>query len=268
MQDYYKILGVSPKASAAEIKRAFRAKVKILHPDLSSSSKDSESFRLLMAAYELLSNAHQRSVFDTSYAAYGSYSSSRKNNYGFDYRQWLSERTDEESKCKLIIFDLMHNREDDAVKGFKKLNTESVHFSLSKWFTRENFMDYGFILSEELVLRQEFYDAVILLEQIITMEYSFPYFKHFFPEVLIFTKDILRRRIAGFISDELAIDALERALDLKFSKKDNAYFLLKMAECYIRLNDIHTAQICLLAARDLDSTLHIPKFLRPYEKCI
>ncbi len=262
MQDYYKILGVSPKASAAEIKRAFRAKVKTLHPDLSSSSNDAEEFHVLMAAYELLSDAHQRSIFDTSYAAYNRYTTSRKSEHSFNYREWLSQRMDEESRCKLVIFDLMHLREDDAVAEYKKLNTESASFSLSKWFTREDFMDYGFILAEELVLRQEYYDAVMLLEQIITMEYSYAYFKHFFPEVMLFTKDILRRRIAGYIPDELAIDAYERALDLQFGKKEDAFFLLKMAECYLRLGDIHTAQICVTEARKMDSTLHIPKFLK------
>ncbi|HPX27103.1 MAG TPA: J domain-containing protein [Treponemataceae bacterium] len=264
MQDYYKILGVSPKASASEIKRAFRAKVKTLHPDLSSSAQDTEQFNLLMTAYELLSDVHQRSIFDTSFAAFNRYTTTRHSDHSFNYREWLAQRTDEESRCKLVIFDLMHHREDDAVKEFKKLNTESVTFSLSKWFTREDFMDYGFILAEELVLRQEYYDAVMLLEQIITMEYSCAYFKHFFPEVLIFTKDILRRRIAGYIPDELAIDAFERALDLRFGKKDDAYFLLKMAECYIRLGDAHTAQICLSEAKKMDSTLHIPKFLKSF----
>lgn len=264
MQDYYKILGVSPKASAAEIKRAFRAKVKTLHPDLSSSNSDADQFNLLMTAYELLSDAHQRSIFDTSYAAFNRYTTTRKSGQSFDYRQWLAQRTDEESRCKLVIFDLMHHREDDAVMEYKKLNSGSAAFSLSKWFTREDFMDYGFILAEELVLRQEYYDAVMLLEQIITMEYSFAYFKHFFPEVLLFTKDILRRRIAGYIPDELAIDAYERALDLWFGKKEDAYFLLKMAECYIRIGDTHTAQICLVEARRMDSTLHIPKYLKSF----
>ena len=49
---------------------------------------------------------------------------------------------------------------------------KNADFSLKKWFTREDFMDYGYILAEELVIRGEYYDAFILLEQIIKMEYS------------------------------------------------------------------------------------------------
>ena len=39
-----------------------------------------------------------------------------------------------------------------------------------------DFMDYGYILAEELVIRGEYYDAFLLLEQIIKMEYSYQYF--------------------------------------------------------------------------------------------
>ena len=66
-------------------------------------------------------------------------------------------------------------------------------------------MDYGYILAEELVLREEFYDAFILLEQIIKMEYSYSYFYIFFPEVINFTLTILKRNIDGVLSDELAL---------------------------------------------------------------
>ena len=59
-QDYYKILGVSPTATASEIKRAFRKKAKQLHPDILSSqdelnSSQKEEFRLVLKAYEILS---------------------------------------------------------------------------------------------------------------------------------------------------------------------------------------------------------------------
>ena len=65
MRDCYKILGVPHTASAAEIRRAYRQKAKILHPDLSHS--DSEAFRQLVEAYETLSDAKARSLFDEKY---------------------------------------------------------------------------------------------------------------------------------------------------------------------------------------------------------
>ena len=123
-------------------------------------------------------------------------------------------------------------------------------------------MDYGFILCEELVIRQEYYDASILLEQIIRMEYSYSYFRLFFPEVLKFARYIFRKHIFDVISDELAIDVFERALELKLGKSDDAFFLLKIAECYLRLGDEQTARVCLHEALKLDNNLTLTSQLR------
>ncbi len=243
MENCYKILGVSPNASAAEIRRAYRIKAKLLHPDSSGKEDTTPEFRKLVRAYEILSDARQRSIFDESF--FTRHGSHREGTFeSFDYRKWLLAREDEESRSKLIFFDLMHNREDDAVAEFKRMCVNFVGFSLAKWFTREDFMDYGFILAEELVIRQEYYDAFILLEQIIRMEYSYSYFRFFFPEVMDLTRNILKHKLEGYVNDELALDSWERALELGFGKADDAFFLQKMSEAYLRMGDYATAQIC------------------------
>lgn len=243
MENPYKILGVPENATAAEIKRAYRIKAKLLHPD-TSKAETTEKFRKLVSAYETLSDVKQRSLFDESFFMSRARDKYHRSTNSFDYRTWLLARTDEESRSKLIFFDLMHNREDDAVNEFKKMSMEHAGFRLAKWFTREDFMDYGFILAEELVIRQEYYDAFILLEQIIRMEYSYEYFRHFFPEVMDLARLVLKTRIEGKLSDELSIDSWERALELRFGKNDDAFFLRKMAEAYRRLGDMRTARIC------------------------
>ena len=66
-----------------------------------------------------------------------------------------------------------------------------------------------------------------------------------------FTLNILKRNIDGVISDELALDVYERALDLNFGAKNDAFFLRKMSEEYRRLGDISTAEICLRESEKL-----------------
>ncbi|MEE1211517.1 MAG: J domain-containing protein [Treponema sp.] len=248
MINCYEILGVRQDATAAEIKKAYRTKAKLLHPDATKSS-DSEDFRRLVKAYEILSDQRQRSIFDDSFFA--SAENSKKSKYTFDYYVWLSARTDQESRAKLIFFDLMHGREDEAVSEFKRMSMEHADFNLKHWFTREDFMDYGYILAEELALRSEFYDAALLLEQIIRMEYSYSYFRLFFPEVQEFMLSILHRNINGTVNDELALDVYERALDLGFPVKEDVFFLRQMSEIYLRLGDSMTAGICLEEAERL-----------------
>ena len=249
MKDFYCILGVRPNATLAEIKRAYREKAKQLHPDLTGDTTRRDEFNELVQAYRVLSDVRQRSIFDESF--FIKIRRSGKNTDTFNYYDWLSAREDEESRAKLIFYTLMHQKEDEAVAEFKRMQTNHADFSLKKWFTREDFMDYGYILAEELVIRGEYYDAIILLEQIIQMEYSYHYFYIFFPEVIDFTLNILKKNIDGVISDELALDVYERALDLNLGVKNDAFFLKKMSEEYRRLGDLSTAEICLKESQKL-----------------
>lgn len=249
MNDFYKVLGVRQNATLAEIKRAYREKAKLLHPDLTGDVSRRDEFNELVKAYRVLSDERQRNIFDESF--FIKIKRSRSDTKEFNYYEWLSARDDEESRAKLIFYTLMHHKEDEAVAEFKRMQTNHVDFSLKKWFSREDFMDYGYILAEELVIRSEYYDAIILLEQIIQMEYSYRYFYIFFSEVIDFTLSILKKNIDGVISDELALDVYERALDLNFGRAADSFFLRKMSEEYARLGDYATSQICLREAEKL-----------------
>merc|ERR1712001_393971 len=53
-KNYYKILGVKKSASEKEIKKAFREKAKLYHPDKNDSPDAEQKFRELAEAYEIL----------------------------------------------------------------------------------------------------------------------------------------------------------------------------------------------------------------------
>ncbi|MFI5409634.1 DnaJ C-terminal domain-containing protein [Kaistia sp. UC242_56] len=65
MRDPYQVLGVEKKASAAEVKKAFRRLAKKHHPDQNpDDSKAQEKFSEINSAYEILSDEEKRAQFD------------------------------------------------------------------------------------------------------------------------------------------------------------------------------------------------------------
>lgn len=64
LYNYYKILGVSETASVEEIKRAYREKAKICHPDINPSEKAHEVFSLLNVAHATLTDVAKRELYD------------------------------------------------------------------------------------------------------------------------------------------------------------------------------------------------------------
>ena len=64
-QDYYELLGVPRKASAKDIRTAFRKLARKYHPDLNPGDKSSEEkFKQLQEAYDVLSDSKKRQVYD------------------------------------------------------------------------------------------------------------------------------------------------------------------------------------------------------------
>ncbi len=100
MVNYYEILKVSPKASNAEIKSAYRRLARKLHPDKNEGSAEkAQEFAKVAKAYEILSNPQQRADYDRQIlqAEYKTTSNrdsvfSSENEYARRWRQMAYER--------------------------------------------------------------------------------------------------------------------------------------------------------------------------------
>ncbi len=63
-EDFYKILGISRRATKKEIKKAYRQKSLEFHPDKNKSEGAAEKFAEINRAYEALSDEETRQIYD------------------------------------------------------------------------------------------------------------------------------------------------------------------------------------------------------------
>jgi len=62
--DYYKILDIPRTASLDDIKKAYRLKAKLVHPDVNNSPKANEVFAIVSEAYDVLCDDQKRYMHD------------------------------------------------------------------------------------------------------------------------------------------------------------------------------------------------------------
>ncbi|MCP5048999.1 MAG: molecular chaperone DnaJ [bacterium] len=85
MNDYYKTLGVSKKASLADIKKAYRKLARKYHPDLNPGDKVSEKqFKDITEAYEVLKDTDKRKQYDMFGRVGGNYRPGGRGGSPFD----------------------------------------------------------------------------------------------------------------------------------------------------------------------------------------
>lgn len=62
--NYYELLEISRTATTAEIRKAYRSKAKIYHPDMNMHTNSHMHFLILTQAYETLIDPNKRHVYD------------------------------------------------------------------------------------------------------------------------------------------------------------------------------------------------------------
>ncbi|GMO31381.1 MAG: DnaJ domain-containing protein [Termitinemataceae bacterium] len=238
----YEILGVSKDASFKEIKKAFRAKAKKLHPDLSGSD-DHEQMRKLLSAYEILSDSQRRIEYDKLF---------KKDT--FCYRDFLNEqKATPEILANVIVYDLMHFEEDEAIRLWHSLG--GINFPLKDYFLREDWMDCSYILAEQLNMRGFYYEAFIILSELLKEERYEPYFKHFAEDLESFLKDLVRTKLKKVVDKKTWIQCMDILVDIGFAPNEEARWLKYKAKALKACGECELAEITLNKARQLDPSL-------------
>jgi tetratricopeptide (TPR) repeat protein len=250
MINYYEVLGITQDSTTQEIKKSFRRRAKEIHPDLrqDDAGQAQEDMRLLLTAYEVLSDFDKRDEYDRALHALVGV-------HGFDYREFLRKRRDDPfSQSKLIFHDLLANMADEAIELYQNLQRRGS-FELERYLSREDYMDCAFLLAEVFESRGHFTKAYRLYTKLCRYEREKPYFHHFIDEVTDRLRGLVCFKMLPRMEHLDAIALLREMIHFNFSRKDNAFFYKKLAEVYASNGQEATALHCLRKGMQLDRKL-------------
>jgi tetratricopeptide (TPR) repeat protein len=230
----YSVLGVAPDADTRTIKAAFRKKIKALHPDTRGGASGERLLEVhrLIEAYEILTDPERRQSFPPPRSSHQS---------EFNYRDWLLQRDDEDSQAKLIFYDVLRERGDEALERYLRLSKEHT-FALEKLLGREDFMDCAFMLALECERQNDVVLALQLFLRIGELEKAKPFFRHFFIEVEDHLLSLLTQKISWQIKPPELIHSIEAALELPIRPRAKASLLGFLANLYRENGEAMAAQ--------------------------
>ncbi|MEI8203768.1 MAG: J domain-containing protein [Bacteroidota bacterium] len=139
MLNYYNILGIHHTALPVEIKKAYRQKAKLHHPDISNSMFAKENFQLIQEAYRVLINEKTRRLYDfkfrddkSNYKKYGT--SIRNPSY---QRQTYKAKVEVEVKGEVEVEVEVERKDKMLFYSLILLGCLSVLFGLYDLFFKE-----------------------------------------------------------------------------------------------------------------------------------
>lgn len=247
MADHYELLGVPRDAGTREIKSAFRLKAKRMHPDLARGADGDPAMRILLEAYRTLLDPERRLAYDRSLRKRGAGAAVAA---AFDYRNWLKERLEvPEYRAKLLVYDLLHELEDEALELFESLDGLEDG-RLERFFERSEAMDAEFCIAEEYEKRGRFVDSYRVYLSIFRKERDQPTLGYFLDVVSLRFRRLVLEGLHGVLEDEPYLEILTEGAAVVPDDHDAAQLLRRKAELLLRLGSRAGASAAIAEARE------------------
>lgn len=252
LKDYYEILGISQEATQGEIKSTFRKLAHKYHPDRNASRPKWAGRKLSLAveAYRTLGDEKKRMIYDKRRKLL------TEAPPGDPYRERLNnDKHQPEVRAKLILYDLMSGRADEAIKAFEDGILQNGGFNLAKFMPLKDWLDCTVLLAEEYERRNDFGWALQLYEEVHDCEEAKNRYGSFFNEITDRIRDLCIKTLPRVSKEGDAIAYYKRALDLDLSDSEAAFVHKKLAECHYEIKQPKEALTALKEAFRLNPNI-------------
>ena len=251
MEDHYKTLGLTMRASQADIKKAFRVLAKKYHPDHNAGHAKWATCRMqrLLEANRVLSTPCQKEIYDRKYIILVV---KQKPENRRKYRRRADGLA---AKAEDILQDLLSNREDRAVETYEQLRRGARRFDLRDHLMLRDWVDCKFLIAEQYQERSEYEKALGLYEELYHSNEARRRYTQFMREVHDRIVRIYCRHLAPAAVPMEAAHYYLRALGIEQGRGRRAFLHKKLAECHMAIGDKNTARSQLGMAFELKPDL-------------
>lgn len=272
--NYYQILDIGRKATASEIKQAFRKLAKQYHPDKLDTNFSSDQvdyakrmFREVCNAYDVLQDEKRKFDYDRILQNI----EHQKKSYQ-SYIDKLNKLNKDYAKLELLFQALLHRNYEAGILMYEQLcqkhEKKGEKWQIDDFFNYEDSRDCEFLIAEayqKLGLSngdssvperyRKLEQAMEIYESLLSAEGKRPCFKHFIKEV----KERLKRIYLYHFSVEGYKQSYQIPLSkiqaLQLSKRESAWMYKKIAEFYVEIKLFSEAREVLLMALELQPNL-------------
>lgn len=248
-KDHYAVLGVLRTATSEEIRASFKKLVLAWHPDKNPRQREhAERFvRDLIQAYDILSDAESRAVFDQELRARGG-ARRRPGDPGAGQPKvepFFFRKDDPEARALRILYLLLNRRERQAVDLLEVMERDSGTAFLHDQLSREDYLDCLFLLGEFHSREKEYAQATRRLEAFYDHEKNLRFPRHYLDEVVRRLKDLYLRKLPRQADTVAALRGLRKAKDLSLTRTEEVVRCARMAEIFIRDQRTEEARVVL-----------------------
>ncbi|MDP2790593.1 MAG: hypothetical protein Q8O15_02425, partial [Rectinemataceae bacterium] len=157
---------------------------------------------------------------------------------------------DPESQAKLIVYDLLHNLDDEALEVYERSKSFG-DFRLERWLDRGEAMDAEYCLAEEYERRGRLLKAYAIYKRLIGMEQEKAWFRYYYDVVALRFRTLVLQKMPGRIDEDDYLDRLDESIAMDIGTRDSAQFLRKKAEVHLRRKEWQAAHQALEEASRL-----------------
>ncbi len=250
--DYYRILEINRKATATEIKKAFRKLAKRYHPDKNPGREEfaERMFRQICTAYETLCYSQQRLKYDITLDA-----AVEEHQPQAAYLKNLRKATQKRQKYELMFQELLNRNDEAGIRIYEELQREDKKVQIDDFLNYADSRDCEFLIAEAYYTLGNYRTAMRIYESLVSHEKRRMFFHHFTDEI----KARLKQVYLYFLThpqrlEDIPAD-LERVCDLNLPKRETAWIYKKLAEFYFDINRHIQAERMLNTAFELHPRL-------------